>query len=61
MHWKRRLARSACVALLILPSCQTASVLTSAPEEFWLTAEQIPTALVLDIISFIEWVIGLAL
>ena len=38
----------------ILSSCQTYAAVVAAPEEFWVTAEEILTALVLDIWAVIE-------
>ena len=55
MHWKRRTAALSC---LLLGSCQTAEVLVEAPEAFWATAEAIPEALIMDIVSIIELIAG---
>ncbi len=48
-------------ATLLLESCQTAEVLVSAPEDFWLTVEQIPVAVIEDFAAIIEWLAELVL
>jgi len=45
--------------LVILSACQTASVLISAPEEFWITAEKIPLAVLQDAWTVIKWLLGM--
>ena len=49
------------VTVLLLSSCHTTEVLENAPVEFWTTGEQLVVALVEDVRSVVEWVIGLIL
>jgi hypothetical protein len=45
------LAFFAATGLLVLLSCQTAQVLLSAPEPFWMTVENLVSALWADLLS----------
>lgn len=43
--------------LFLLTSCHTAQVLIEAPEEFYITLEQIPIALVTDVEEIVRFVL----
>jgi len=48
----------ACLAYVaLIASCATYTAVVEAPAEFWITAEEIVVALILDVWTVIEWLL----